>query len=63
MSCEGNWTGFACLKSITVNQFGPVVSKEEQKSRTKDQSMHHPDKFAWVAGYVCFSEVRFSRDF
>ena len=63
MSCERNWTGFACLKSTTMNQFGPVVSKEERKLRTKDQSMHHPDEFALVAGYGCFSEVRFSRDF
>ena len=28
MSCERNWTCFACLKSIlTVNHFGPVISK------------------------------------
>ena len=28
MSCERNWTCFACLKSIlATNQFGPVVSK------------------------------------
>ena len=63
MSSKRNWTGFACLKSITMNQFGPVVSKEERKSRTKDQSMRHTDEFAWVAGYVCFLEVHFSRDF
>ena len=63
MSCERNWTGFAWLISITMNQFGPVVSKEERKLQTKDQSMHHPDEFAWVTGYVCFLEVRFNRDF
>ena len=57
MSCERNWTGFACLESITMNQCGPVVSKEERKSRTKDQSMHHTDEFAWVAGYVFFGSA------
>ena len=35
MSCERNWTGFACLKSVTMNQFGPVVSKEERKREQK----------------------------
>ena len=33
MSFERNWTGFACLKSITMNQFGAVVSKNKRRAK------------------------------
>ena len=38
MSCVRNWTGFACLKSITMNQFGPVVSKEERTKNREEKT-------------------------